>query len=164
MKRQHLYNMAGPADFQERLLVKNQSAADIVAAIQQAIREAGPAAQKIAYKFNQKSDRQKAEKLYYWLRQNIQYVKEPSHDQTAKTIQRILADGYGDCKHFTIIAAAIMKALHMPVYIRVIDQAGRWNHIYTVLKYPSGETIIMDPVFPMFDQEAPHRRKLDIKV
>jgi hypothetical protein len=163
MNRQLLYKIAGPAKFENRLLVKNQTAADIVGAIQTAIQEAGPAAQKLALKFNTGNDQQKAEKLYYWLRQNIQYIREPSHDQTAKTIQRILADGYGDCKHFTIIAAAIMKALHLPVYIRVIDQGSRWNHIYTVLKYP-GKTIIVDPVFPYFNAEADYRRKKDIKV
>jgi hypothetical protein len=101
------------------------------------------------------------------MRQNYIYRKESSANQTSKTLPRIILDSKngstGDCKHYSTTAATIFKALGMPVYFRVIDQVGRWNHIYVVLKYPN-RTIIVDGTYPYFNRETSYNKKADIKV
>ena len=140
-----------------------QSASDICALLLKAVRNSATQARQIAPYFNTGDPVSTCEKLYTWTRQNLVYDQEPNTDQTAKTLGRFLADGYGDCKHYSVFNASILKALGYPVYFRVIDQIGRWNHIYTVVKLPR-QTIICDSVYPYFNQEANYLKKQDIKI
>jgi transglutaminase-like putative cysteine protease len=163
MNRRQAYILSGRAEFKDRKIKTAQSAQDITALLLYAVRNSMPQARKIVAKFKGKTPEETAFNVWEWTRKNLVYDREANTAQTAKTVSRFLADGFGDCKHFSTINAAIFKALNMPVYFRVIDQIGRFNHIYTVLKYP-GKTIYVDSVYPYFDQETNYNRKEDIKV
>lgn len=164
MNRQQAYIIAGAANFRNEKIKNFQQADDITRQLKRAVRESLPAARKIAKRFEAATPKQTAFNVYSWIRNNFVYNREPATDQTAKTINRFLSEGYGDCKHFSTFSAAIFKALGLPVYFRVIDQTGRFNHIYTVLKYPGKEPIIVDAVFHYFDSEPIYLRKVDIKL
>jgi transglutaminase-like putative cysteine protease len=164
MNRQQAYIIAGAANFRNQKIKDFQQAHDITAQLKRAVYESLPAARKIAKRFEATTPERTAFNVYSWIRQNFVYNREPASDQTAKTINRFLSEGFGDCKHFSTFSAAIFKALNMPVYFRVIDQTGRFNHIYTVLKYPGKEPIIIDGVFHYFNSEPIYTRKKDIKL
>ena len=160
--------LTGPANRQERVLKRNQSAGDIVSALLMAVRVSLPKTRVMAEKFRRRTPEETALAVYDFMRKNYIYRKESSANQTAKTLPRILHDSRngttGDCKHYSTTAATIFKALGMPVYFRVIDQVGRWNHIYTVVKYPGGREIIVDGTYPYFNRETNYNKKTDIPV
>lgn len=156
--------IAGRPDGRNTLLAKNQTSSDIIQALLRAVRESEPTAQKIASKFKGKNAEETCKNVYNFLRKEIIYDREPVEKQTAKTLRRIFDEGYGDCKHYSTSAAAIFKALKIPVYFRVIDQNGsRYNHIYTVVKYPDRD-IIVDACYPYFNHEPQYFKKVDIPV
>jgi len=162
-----VYSMTGKADNKSVVLAYNQSAGDIVASLLKAVRVSLPTAQTLAKKLKGSSPEQTALNVYDFMRQNYIYRKESSQNQTSKTLPRIIADSKngstGDCKHYSTTAATIFKALGMPVYFRVIDQVGRWNHIYVVVKYDN-RTIIVDGTYPYFNRETSYNKKIDVKV
>lgn len=164
MTRHQAYILAGAAKFKNERVSNYQTAEEITRELKRAVSESLPSAAKIARRFESSTPEKTAFNVYEWARRNIVYIQEPGQNQTAKTIPRLLSEGYGDCKHFSTFAAAIFKALKMPVYFRIIDQSGRYNHIYTVLKFPNGKTIKCDAVFPYFDQEPTYLKKIDIKI
>ena len=161
------YGLTGPAQMREKVLVNNQSSGDIVAALLSAVKVSMPACRAMAKQFKRRTPELTALAVYDFMRKNYIYRKESVKNQTAKTLPRIIADSKrgntGDCKHYSTTAATILKCLGMPVYFRVIDQTGRWNHIYTVLKY-GDRTIIIDGTFPYFNHETSYNKKTDIKV
>ena len=163
MNRQQAYLLAGAATFRNVKVKEFQQAEDITRLLKRAVTDSMAGARKIAPHFEATTPERTAFNVYSWIRKNIVYNREPATDQTAKTVNRLLSEGYGDCKHYSTFSGAIFKALNLPVYFRVIDQTGRYNHIYTVLKYP-GKTIICDGVFPYFNQEPVYLKKMDIKI
>jgi hypothetical protein len=164
MNRQQAYLIAGAANFRNQKITDFQQAGDITRQLKRAVYESLPAAKKICKRFEADTPEKTAFNVYSWIRQNFIYNREAAANQTAKTIPRFLSEGFGDCKHFSTFSAAIFKALNMPVFFRVIDQTGRFNHIYTVLKYPGKEVIIIDGVFHYFNSEPIYSRKQDIKI
>ena len=163
MNRNQAYILSGRAEFKNRTITRAQTAEDITALLLYAVRNSMPQARKIAPRFEASTPEETAFNVWEWTRKNLVYDREANTAQTAKTVSRFLADGFGDCKHFSTINAAIFKALKMPVYFRVIDQIGRFNHIYTVLKYP-GKTIYVDSVYPYFNRETTYNHHKDIQV
>ena len=166
MKLGQVSRIIGKPNFEERIIKNNQSAADIVAACLYAANHSIPDAKKLVPNFKKSDPVNTCNEIYKFIRANIRYEQEPNTKQTAKTLKRVLhpSEGVGDCKHYSIISASICKALGMPVYFRVIDQVGRYNHIYTVVKYPGEPEIIIDGCYPYFNREANYRRKKDIKL
>lgn len=164
VNRFQAYQLAGAALFKNELVSEYQSSSDIARELKRAVNESLPAAKKICKYFEANNPERTALNVYCWIRKNIVYQREPGRDQTAKTLSRLLSEGYGDCKHYSTFAAAIFKALKMPVYFRIINQTGRYNHIYTVLKYPNGRVIYCDAVYPYFDAEPNYLKNIDIKI
>jgi hypothetical protein len=160
--------IVGKPNFQTKVLSRNQSAGDIVSALLVATRYSLPGAKRIAGKFKRSTPEKTALAVYDWMRKNYIYKRENADSQTAKTLQRIIWDSKngttGDCKHNSTTAAAIFKALDMPVHFRVIDQIGRYNHIYVVLKYANGYEIVVDGTSPYFNRESSYNKKTDIPV
>lgn len=159
----HAARIVGPPNYKRQILSRNQSASEIVNALLKAARDSEEDAGKLAHYFKANSAAELQDNLHAWLRQNIGYYQEPPTDQTAKTLRRILADQVGDCKHYATFSAAIAKAKGYPVYFRVIDQVGRFNHIYTVIKY-KGREYVIDPCVSIPTQEARYNHKTDIPV
>lgn len=159
--------LAGSPNYKRKLLKHNQTAGDIVSALLMAVRVSLPNCKHIAQKLKRETPEATALAVYDFMRKNFIYKREGSSAQTAKTLPRIIADSRdgasGDCKHFSTTAGTIFKCLKMPVYFRVIDQVGRWNHIYIVIKYPH-KTIIVDGTYPYFNRETTYNKKIDIKI
>lgn len=103
--------------------------------------------------------------IFDFCKKNIKYIREPNSLQTAKTLPRILADGYGDCKHMATAVASLAKSAGIPIKLRLISQ-NYFNpdptHIYAVSKLGSAE-LVVDPVLKQFANEALYKYKYDIK-
>jgi transglutaminase-like putative cysteine protease len=168
MKALQAHRIAGKPNFKQRIITNNQSAGDIVAALLYATRESQSTAEKLVKRMNLpgRSVYDNCQEIYDFIKRNIRYEKEPADNQTAKTLKRIFdpSEQFGDCKHYSTIAASLCKALGYKTYFRVINQTGRFNHIYCIVKTPKGQTVIIDPCYPYFDREANYQSKKDILI
>ncbi len=84
--------------------------------------------------------------IFYTLKKEFKYIKEPPEKQTSKTLARYIADGYGDCKHYATFTYSILKYSY-PVRLKLVS----WNginpqHIFTEFKIQN-EWKKIDPVF-----------------
>ena len=161
---------------QNFLVTRYQTAGEIAGAILKAIGESKEAAQVIAPYFKNKDPEKSAKLIFLFCKRAIPYVREGSNKQTAKTLPRILSDAHkigannqkigGDCKHYTIAAASLCKAIGIPCKVRLISQ-DHFNtsptHIYVVARI-NGKDIVIDGVLKNFNNEARYNYKYDIKI
>lgn len=100
-------------------------------------------------------------------RKIITYKKEPFYSQTAKEFARIYADKFGDCKHFTIFIASILKnhpVFKDKIYLRIINHNGKdFTHIYVVVKVNNTE-IYLDGTASKFNWQPKYIKKIDFKI
>jgi len=150
------------------LVSRYQTTAQIAGAIVKAIDESQATAQKLS-KYFKNPDQAASSKLIFIFSKNLlPYKKESSNRQTARTLNRIIADSKsgGDCKHFATMAAALCKSLGIKCKLRLISQRANDptpNHIYCVAEI-KGKDFIIDPVLKSFDTEARYNSKFDIKI
>jgi hypothetical protein len=148
-----------------------QNAKNIAIQVKRAILESEEAAKYIAAKFKGSNDYMTCFNVYAYCRENIKYRKESANLQTAKTLQRILADkkngySYGDCKHYTIFSSSILRALGIKTHLRLISQNfydAEPTHIYTVAVV-RGKEVIIDACMKNFDNEAQYKYKYNLKI
>ena len=121
-----------------------------------------PEAKKIAKYFKGESETSTAKNIFNFLKSEIQYVVEPSENQTTKTISRFLADGKGDCKHFSLFTNTILESCGYRSVYRFAGYKGKGiQHVYSYL--PKSD-IICDAVLPTFDTEKTPTLKKDINM
>lgn len=143
-----------------------QTAKNIAIQIKRAINESQMSAEYLAKKFSSRN-KVLARQLYNFANDYIEYNQESAKRQTAKTVNRILHDGKGDCKHYTILIGSILKAKGKPFVMRMISQnyfSKEPTHIYIVTYDREGNEIIVDPCMFGFNREARRNYKYDIKV
>jgi hypothetical protein len=154
------------AKLNREIIHGTQNARNIAKNIKRAIIESEAGADAIAKHFKGKTKFISCFNVYNYLRSHIKYEREGEQEQSAKTIQRILHDKKGDCKHYTIFATAILRSLGIPVQMRMISQ-NFYNpeptHIYCVATI-NGEEIIIDPCIKRFNSEAQYKYKYNLKV
>jgi len=156
------------APFQNRreMLESDQSTGDIINAILDAHkRHAGDYA-KISSFFNAGSNRDTARKIYNFLKGNVKYIIEPGSKQTVKSPSAILAQGYGDCKHYSLFAGGILQNLRIPfVYrfasYRVFNKEPQ--HVFVVVNPGTKNEIWIDPVLNKFDYKKAYTYATDRK-
>lgn len=124
--------------------------------------------ERIARRFIGSDDVDTFRKIYQYLRHSINYVSDVSitpKDQFVKSPTRLMKDGYGDCKSYSIFAASILKNLGYKYKYRFIVQAGSDGitsaHVYVVAKTSDGRSIVIDGVHPVFNKEENYIYKKD---
>ena len=99
--------------------------------------------------------------IHSFYRDNIKYVKESPENQTVRALNKILWDGFGDCKHYAISIATTLSALQIPYYFRLTSY-DRDNptptHVYIVLK----NGYVLDGVLKEPGTEKPYVYKYDV--
>lgn len=156
--------MPSPA-MKEQLITRNQTAEDIARLLLYAEKESRRYVPKIVEYFDDRNPENICYKVWFFLRRNVNYLKEPPTRQTAKTINRIIADGYGDCKHYATFSVAILRALGIPCVFRLasFDWSNKTpTHAYCVA-FINGKEIYIDPCIRQFDQECAYKHKHDLK-
>lgn len=81
-------------------------------------------------------------KIWNFVVLNIRYTLDPSEVDTFRTLRRSLEAGSVDCDDFTIIFAALLKAVGFKVRARVCSVKGQksWAHIYPMVEVPKEST------------------------
>ena len=148
-------------------LVDEQSTGDIINAITTAHKIYKPEYKKISSFFNEGSPRATGKKIYNFLKNHVAYTIEPSEKQTVKSPSAILAQGHGDCKHYSLFAGGILDALKIPFAYRfasykTFDQTP--GHVFVVINPGSEKEIWLDPVLNDFDYKKPYTYAKDKKM
>lgn len=106
-----------------------------------------------AYKGNGPNDT--AKRLWDFLK-SLRYQADTTLTQKIKLPARLASDGIGDCKSYSLLAAAGMQAAGYPSLFRYSNYDGspKPSHVYAITPTPNGE-IIIDGVWSEFNDEKP---------
>ncbi len=167
MNAQMLMGQLEPFGNRTKMLVSEQSTSDIIQAILKAHKEHAKDYAKIAPSFNAGTRREIGSKIFDFLKNNIRYRIEPSSRQTVKSPSAILAQGYGDCKHYSLFAGGVLENLGVPFAYRfasykLFDKSPQ--HVFVVINPGTENEIWVDPVLPSFDQKKPYTYAIDKKM
>lgn len=162
MLRVKLLNKVGNPNYRSSLISDWQNTNDIINALKKQHIENRAYAAKIAPYFCADTERETARNIFNFLKREIRYQVEPAEKQTVKSIPRLLADGYGDCKHYTNFANNILEACgYKPVYRFAGYSNKGLSHTYTYL--PDSNTVL-DAVLSSFDTEKTPKYKKDMSL
>lgn len=169
MRQKNLFSRISEPEMSAFLVKREQTANDIAALMLKAEKESRRYVGQVAPYFEAPTIYESAQRVFYFLRKNIPYQREPAQIQSAKTLPRIMADareGRGnDCKHYATFAVAVLNHLGAPAYFRLVSFFGKKNpsHAYCVVKNKAGKEIIIDACLENFNQQSNFSRKYDIK-
>jgi len=156
------------APFQNRreMLESDQSTGDIIQAILDAHKKHAGDYAKISSFFNAGSTRDTARKIFNFLKGNVKYIIEPGSKQTVKSPSAILAQGYGDCKHYSLFAGGILQNLGIPFNYRFASYRvfnKEPQHVFVVVNPGTKNEIWIDPVLNKFDYKKAYTYATDRK-
>lgn len=120
-------------------------------------------AQKLAPRFNKGSLEATAQAVWNFLKTQIQYKEDSGLLQHIKAPNALVSSGFGDCKSYSLFAAAIMANLGYPVTFRFAGYGGANypGHVY-ILAGKKGQQVIIDGVYKKFNAEkTPYSYKKD---
>lgn len=148
-------------------LVDEQSTGDIINAITAAHNIYRPEYKKISSFFKGQTARATGKKIFNFLKNNVAYKIEPGEKQTVKSPSAILAQGHGDCKHYSLFTGGILDALKIPFAYRfasykTFDKTP--GHVFTVIYPGTNNEIWIDAVLNEFDYKKPYTYAKDKKM
>jgi hypothetical protein len=147
------------------ILTNNGLNRDIISAIHAALPAARKEVKYFAPKFKGATNLDTANNIWRYLR-TLKYIKDPAGYQFIK-LPKKLNQSSGDCKSYSLITAAILQELKMPVKFRYSSYDANDptpSHVYTVTEDESGKDIIIDGVYTKFNKEVPYQHKKDYKM
>lgn len=106
-----------------------------------------------------------AKNVWLFLRKKIKYKKDPAGKQLIRLPARFVADGVGDCKSYSLFAAAMLHNMGLPVKFRYAGYT-MFNiptHVYVLTEDEKGNEIIVDGVYKHFNAQKPFNYKKDYK-
>ncbi|MBR6648788.1 MAG: hypothetical protein IKL29_05365 [Bacteroidaceae bacterium] len=79
---------------------------------------------------------------------NVAYVEDPGFNQYLKTPARLLSDGIGDCKSFSLFFGSCLYCLNIPFVFRFVsfNSSPDFQHVYVVACPYTSQQIILDAV------------------
>jgi len=98
-----------------------------------------------------------AEKVYWWVRRNVKWERDPEGREMIRSPIVTLNRRIGDCDDHAILIASLLRSIGMPVRI-VLVATRRWkpknfNHVFveTQIDIPNHETKRIEPVWLAID-------------
>lgn len=84
---------------------------------------------------------------YYWVHQNIRYVRDPQTAEYVRDSKRLVEAGAGDCDDMSVLLAALLIACGNKVSFALVTFRGapQPSHVFVMLHTPKG-FVPMDPV------------------
>lgn len=148
-------------------LVDEQTTGDIIDAITNAHHKYAPEYKKIALFFRGSTKKQTGKKLFDFLKSNVKYRIEPADKQTVKSPSAILAEGEGDCKHYSSFIGGVLSQLGIPFAYRFasykfFDKTP--GHVFVVISPGTQNEIWVDPVLSSYDFKKPYTYAKDKKM
>jgi len=134
---------------------------DIISVLEKNYRPSAAQAKNFAQRFKGSSRKEIAFNVWKFLKDNVRY-KADGRRQKIKYISRLLADGVGDCKSFTLAEASILKHF-MPIGFRYVSYSNNRtpSHVYLIAKDESGNVFPVDAVWNEFGTEKNFTYKID---
>lgn len=85
--------------------------------------------------------------VFEFVERNIRYVEDPDGVQWVRTPARLLNDGEGDCKSYTILICTVLANLNIEHLLRFVSyvDGGEYTHVYPVAVI-DGRELPMDVV------------------
>ncbi len=108
--------------------------------------------------------------IHQFLYKNVQYQQDPDGEQNVKSPSRLWAEKLGDCKSFTIFAAAVLENLGINKIVRYTGNVANQDehHVYLVIATPEGyqnnDYVVLDATLPEFNYEAPFVKYKDYNI
>jgi len=144
------------------VLVSNyQDSTDIINEILKAHVKYKSEYDKISKYFWKGSTKKTCQYIFNYLKNNIQYIIEPDAKQTVKSPAAIIAQGYGDCKHYSLFTAGILDSLRRSG--KNIDFSYRFanyklfsrtpHHVFCVVNPKTKHEIWIDAVLENFNEK-----------
>lgn len=106
--------------------------------------------------------------IFVWISDNIRYKKDPDGQQWVKTPARLIYDGCGDCKSYSILICSVLTIMGVKNKFRFVSYDGTTNysHVYSVAII-DGEEVPVDVVAWQqkgveFGNEVEYTNKKDI--
>lgn len=151
-------------DFKSKTITKLQSVDDIEKCVKECSRASLPYCAGYAYGFKGKDTVETCYKVWSFLRRYFTYEEEEEELQSARTVNRILYDPTGDCKHYSTFAYCTLKALGVDTNFRLCQYKNRDapTHIYVVARDPKGREIIIDGTLSQFNEETDSEYIFDV--
>lgn len=101
-------------------------------------------------------------KLFNYVCSNVTYKLDKEGVEDITTPRRLLAEGRGDCKKFTVLFGSVLKKAGIKFYPKVISYDGKiFEHIYVIVPLNDNATayITLDPVnYCRFNQEFRYKK------
>jgi hypothetical protein len=152
------------------VLVSNyQDSADIIKEIIKAHAKYASEYDKISPYFWKGNVKDTCKHIFKYLKKNVQYDIEPDTKQTVKSPSAIIAQGYGDCKHYSLFIAGILDSLRRSG--KNINWSYRFanyklfartpHHVFCVANPKTKNEIWVDPVLEFFDNKKPYVNAVD---
>lgn len=143
---------------------KNGDTNDIVAEVIKCYTTNHAQAAKLAAQLQGSSLKQTCSNIWHFIKNNITYKIDPEGYQWVRTPSRLVADGEGDCKSFSVLAASLLKCLDVTPTFRFTsyNSSPTPTHVYVVVKQKGSKEIIIDAVINGFNTQKPYTYKKDI--
>lgn len=163
ISKRNITQIIGKPNNRANVIVNMHTTSDIIKQMQNAHYENSGYAKQIANTFRGSNNLQTCKNVFNWIKKNIQYRIEPAHLQSTKSIQRLISDGYGDCKHYSGFFAAILTALGLKNKYRFVsfNSSNIPTHVYVVAYDENNREILCDAVLDDFNTQKPYRHKID---
>ena len=115
-------------------LVKVGANSDVVETVVSFYQQYREQPQELVDEIQQLSAEEKVEAIFSYLVQNVVYKLDPAGKQFVKSPARLIYDGAGDCKSFTIFVASCLHCVGIKHIIRFVDfdGDGQYTHVYPV--------------------------------
>jgi len=151
------------------LVSKFQDSQDIIKEIIKAHAKYSAEYDKISAYFWKGSVEQTCKFIFDYLKKNVEYDIEPDTKQTVKSPAAIIAQGYGDCKHYSLFIAGILDSLRRSG--KNINWGYRFanyklfartpHHVFCVVNPKTNNEIWIDPVLEFFNNQKPYVNAVD---
>ena len=158
-------NLIDPPNFKDNLILKNQNTKDIISEMVKSYNLYSDQGRPLVNIFKSKTAYNTARKIHSFLRNNFKYEIEPDEMQTSKSLNRYIYDRIGDCKHYSLAIASMMKGNPQfnRIFFRFVSYSpfkSDYHHVYVVAETNEGELIAIDPLQD-FNYEKKYYYKLD---
>ena len=151
-------------DYKNRVVTNDGYNTDIITTLNNAFPEALKQVKNV--KIGGDNEYQKGRAIFNYLKYSIKYKKDPSGKQVIQLPARMIGDTRsGDCKSKALAAAALMHTNGFKdVSLRYASYDNRDKtptHVYAVGKDSNNTEIIIDPVWKVYNTQAPYQYKKD---
>lgn len=150
-------------DYKNKVEIIGATNEDIRNVIHKNFPKAVAQTKQFAKQFKGSDNKETAYNIWKFLRQHIFYQKDDENFQLVRLPSRFIAEKKGDCKSYSLCAAALLANNNLPVNF-IYASYNRFNrtpsHVYVSTTDNNGNKIIVDGVWKFFNSEKKPQYKI----